>query len=226
MKCQCTVTISVFAVSFVTAQAGDQKQELRPISEADTILAVGLEKGGFVVTPPYHQVILCIWPDGFAVWSGDRLNGGAPYFEGAIDPKKVTTLLARFEKDGLFADTKPKLGFGPDSNFNTILIKSGKNQFKMESWHEVGEESGGWADAAGGLTLLGDRRRHDVLRSQPADYLYCRLVWAETRASLANLLPAASKPSTGAPVKKAGVLSWQEGAKATNSERAAPRKDK
>jgi hypothetical protein len=31
-----------------------------------------------------HAVIGCIWPDGRAVWSDDRTNGGPPYFTGLI----------------------------------------------------------------------------------------------------------------------------------------------
>ena len=79
------------------------KPAMRPISDAESVLAVyrqdwGLSSGG------EPAIIFAAWPDGFIVWSSDRLMGGPPYRSGHIDPKRVTALLSRFDKDGLFAD--------------------------------------------------------------------------------------------------------------------------
>src|SRR5437764_3969488 len=50
----------------------DEKPPLRPITEADSVLAVYHQDWGLFSrgTP---AIILAIWPDGHAVWSEDRL---------------------------------------------------------------------------------------------------------------------------------------------------------
>jgi len=137
--------------------------------------------------------------------------GGPPYRAGRVDPKRVSALLARFERDGLFADESLDRGnFGPDSQFTTVLVKSGKKQVKMCSWHELYEEGGGLVVDQGGVSPLNGRRRLDVLRKAPADYLFYRFVWSETRSRLADLIPCESTAIRGKPVMKAGKLSWQE----------------
>jgi hypothetical protein len=173
-------------------------------------MAVYVEDLGFV--PSGQQpLLLAIWPDGTAVWSTNRLEGGAPYRTGKVEPKRVTEFLKRVETDGLFADKKTRRSqFGPDSRFTTVFIKSGKNAITMQSWHELGEAGGGWAGKDGGLTLLEGKRRLDVIRESSADYLYFRLVWAETRSRLNDLLPTESKPISGRTVMKAGEFSWEE----------------
>jgi hypothetical protein len=192
-----------------SSPADEPKPAVRPISEADSILAVYRDLGSRARGGP--AVIFVAWPDGRLVWSGDRLNGGAPYRTGRVEPEKVAALLARFEKDGLFADEKLNdAHFGPDSQYTTVLIKSGKHQVKMQSWHELFEESDKHVVDHRGVTSLDGRRRLDVLRKEPGDYLFFRFVWSETRGKLTDLIPGESTPSDGKPVMEAGVLTWQE----------------
>src|SRR5262249_27490174 len=191
-------------------RAEDPKPARRPISAAESVLAVYVEDWGFA-SSGQHPLLLAIWPDGTAVWSTDRLKGGAPYRTGKIEPKRVTEFLKRVETDGLFADKKTRWShFGPDSQFTTIFLKSGKDSIKMSSWHELGEAGGGWAGRDGGLTMLDGKRRLDVIRQSSAEFLYFRFVWAETRGRLSDLLPAESQPTSGRPVMKAGEYFWEE----------------
>src|SRR6266481_4561601 len=97
-----TVLTSLFVLPSLALAADEPKETTRPITDADSVVAVYWEDWGhFASKGP--TIILLAWPDGHIIWSGDRLKGGAPYFTGDIDPKKVATLLARFDKDGLFA---------------------------------------------------------------------------------------------------------------------------
>ena len=183
---------------------------MRPISEADSVLAVYREDWG-LDSPGEPAIILVAWADGHIVWSGDRLNGGAPYRAGHVDPKKLAAILSRFDKDGLFADEKLNHAhFGPDSQFITVFIKSGKKQVKMQSWHELFEVSDNVVVDHNGAGTREGRRRLDVLSKAPADYLFFRFVWSETRAKVTDLIPGKSNASAGKPVMKAGVFSWQE----------------
>jgi hypothetical protein len=183
---------------------------MRPISDAESVLAVYREDWG-LASRGEPAIVFAAWPDGLIVWSGDRLMGGPPYRAGHLDPKRVTALLARFDKDGLFANERLNdANFGPDSQFTTLFIKFGKKQVKMCSWHELMEESAELVADHHGASVLDGRRRLDVLRRTPADYLFYRFVWSETRSRLAGLIPAESTAISGKPVMKAGKLSWQE----------------
>ena len=151
---------------------------LRSITSADTtVLAVYTE--GWTSGQP-RRLIQAIWKDGYIAWSGDRLEGGAPYYEGRIDPKRLDSLLAKLEHDGLFAEkslAKPR--FGPDSPFTTILIRFGDSQIELRSWHELYESGGKAVGATSGLSGLNGRRLFEALKEQPSDYLFFRFVWSE-----------------------------------------------
>jgi hypothetical protein len=154
--------------------AQEPKPAMRPITDAESILAVYREDWG-LYSSGGPAIIFAAWPDGFIVWSGDRRMGGPPYRAGHLDPKRVAALLWRFEKDGLFADKKLNdANFGPDSQFTTLFIKSGKKQVKMCSWHELMEDSDKLVADDHGAAILDGRRRLDVLRKAPADYLFYR----------------------------------------------------
>ncbi len=191
-------------------RADEPKPASRPISEAESVLAVYRENHGLIASEE-PAIIIAAWSDGFIVWSGDRLKGGAPYRAGRVDPKRVTALLTRLDKDGLLTDESlERPNFGPDSPFTTILVKSGKKQVEMCSWHELHEATDGLVVDHHGVSRLEGRRRLDVMRKAPADYLFYRFVWAETRSKMADLIPGESTASGGKLVMKAGKLSWQE----------------
>ena len=192
--------------------ADEPKPAVRPISEADSVLAVSYHDWTRY-SPRPTTVILAAWADGRVVWSGDRLRGGPPYKEGRVEPKKVAALLARFEADGLFADEKLNLTyFDPHAEFLTVLVKSGKKRVEMVSFHELVEEAEGGIAFHWKLPRPDAKRRLDVLRDAPRDYLFYRVVWADTRTRLADLVPAEGRPTDGNAVMKAGDLSWHESA--------------
>src|SRR5262245_57227957 len=95
----------VFALCVSAVAADDVKTTTRPITEADSVLAVYREDWGLSSSGD-PAIIFAAWIDGHVVWSNDRLKGGAPYRTGRADPRAVTALLARLDKDGLFADEK------------------------------------------------------------------------------------------------------------------------
>jgi hypothetical protein len=202
-----SLTLGVFATAI---SAEEPKVTVRPITEADSVLAVYRKDHG-LGSRGEPGLILAAWPDGHIVWSGDRLKGGAPYRAGRIDPKKVAALLERFKKEGLFSDeTLNQAHFGPDSEFHTVFIKTGKQQVQMQSWHELFEESDNLVATERGVSALEGRRRLDVLRKATPEYLYFRAVWSETRSRLSGLVPAESTATAGQAVMKASELSWHE----------------
>jgi hypothetical protein len=180
---------------------------LRPISEAESVLTVYERGGGLNLAGP--GLILAAWPDGQMIFSADR-SGDPPYRTGRVEPNAMAALADRFEQDGLFADTKLKGNLGFDARYHTILIRSGKRQVELVSWHEAGEAMGRWVDDGEALCLLDGRRRLEVLRGSKADWLFYRFVWSETRGRLCDLIPAESAPIKGMPVLRDGELYWRE----------------
>jgi hypothetical protein len=183
---------------------------VRPVSEADNVLAVLYTNNG-LLSNGVPKAILIVWPDGYAVWSKDRIEGGPPYTAGRVDLKKYAALVAEFDRDGLFNDKKlGELNYGPDAEYNSVLVKAGKKRVEMHSWHEVAEAGRNLVARESGQEPLRGRRRLAVLKTEPADYLYYRMVWAETRLKLAALLPETGTPTRGGLEKKAGETTWRE----------------
>jgi hypothetical protein len=186
------------------------KHVVRPITQADTVLTVYREDWGrFSKGTP--AIILVAWANGHVVWSRDRLRGGPPYYERNVDPSAITAVLTRFQGDGLFASAKLSRGnFGPDSEFTTILLRSGKKQLKMSSWHELFEARGAVVTSAGIMSSQYGRTRVEALAREPAEYLHFRLIWSETRRSLDQLISASGNQTSGGPSMRRSILSWQE----------------
>ena len=202
--------ISVMLVLFgPVALAVGQQGDARPITTAENVLAIYNENHG-LHSPSHARLILAIWGDGSAVWSDDRVQGGAPYRSGRIDPARLTSLLASIDRDGYFADESlAHVRFGPDSQFTTILVAAGKMRMKMQSWHELAEAGGKIVATKGGLTALNGRTRLEALSKEPSEYLHFRLAWSELRESASALIPSDSKPIDGRLFQSAGAVSWQ-----------------
>jgi hypothetical protein len=219
------IICGVIVLITVCGRADEPKQLVRPITTAKSVIAVYREDCG-LGSDGRPAIIFAAWPDGHIVWSDDRIQGGPPYHAAESDPQRFAKLIARFEKDGLFADDKlNQANFGPDSAFIAVLIKSGKRKVQMTSWHELFEADGGLVTSYGAVGS-GNGSRLDVLRKEPAAYLFYRMVWSETRTSIATMIPTAGRPTSGSPLMKAGELSWEEplpAAQPNARPRAAPR---
>ncbi len=204
-----TCALGILSLTFLTAPAASEEMAARPIEKADSVLAIYPEDWGLASRARVPAVILAVWPDGHIVWSKDHLKGGPPYFAGQIDREIVTSLILRLEQDGAFADKSfNNPNFGPDSEFTTLLVRSGKKESRMQSWHEVAEATGGAVAGSHGVSGLGGQRRFEALRKEPAEYLYYRFVWSETRGRLFDLIPNEGKRVSGKIVTAKGSVSW------------------
>ncbi len=206
-----TCALGIPLLNCLTAPAASEEMAARPIEKADSVLAIFPEDHGLGSRARVPAVILAVWPDGYIVWSKDHLKGGTPYFAGQIDREIVTSLMSRLEQDGVFADKSlNNPNFGPDSEFTTLLVRSGKKELRMQWWHEVGEANGGAVAGSHGVSGLGGQRRFEALRKEPAEYLFYRFVWSETRGRLFDLIPNEGKRVSGKIVTTKGSASWVE----------------
>jgi hypothetical protein len=88
--------------------------------------------GGIGSKRPPHAVIACIWPDGRAVWSRDRTEGGPPYFTGRVDAAKLTEFISSLETKGIFA-RKVWYSVGVDASHHDINIIDGQRRVALET---------------------------------------------------------------------------------------------
>ena len=206
-----TFVIGILSLTCLTTPAACEETASRPIEGADSVLALYPEDWGLGARARVPGLIFAIWPDGHVVWSKDRLIGGAPYFAGQIDREVVSSLMTRLEQDGVFADKSlNNPNFGPDSRFTTILVRSGKKKLRMQSWHEVNEASRETVAGSHGVSALSGQRRLEALRKEPAEYLFYRFVWSETRGRLLDLIPNEGKPASGTVVTNKQGVFWVE----------------
>jgi hypothetical protein len=78
----------------------------------------------------------------------------------------------------------------------------------MQSWHELYEEERKVVATAGGLSPLEGKSRFDVLRKEPAEYLFYRLAWDELRLGAASLIPPESNLVKGKLELRHGKAYW------------------
>jgi hypothetical protein len=172
---------------FVPASRGNEETPPAIVLEVD-----GFGKGA------EHGVIVAVWPDGVIVWSGDQEKGGPPYRTGAVDAAKLRDFLARLEKDGVFKkDADFLVHLGPDSDFHSILLRSGKKSVALRSWHELFEANPKLVVTSHGVTSLDGQKRDDLLRADKKEYQEFRKLWGEIRSFTKELIPKEGKPYKG-----------------------------
>ncbi len=191
-------------------------QDTKSITDAKSVIAIYTNDWGLGASNG-PQLVVSIWGDGSIVWSNDIVNGGPPYFTAQLKPKDVSNTFKKLVDIGAFEVPRLKqANFGPDSQFTTLLIRSGGKELKMNSWHELYESSGKVVAADHGLTGLDGKKLLPVLAEQPADYLHYRMTWLELRFAAANLIPKSGAETTGVPTILRGKLSWQSKRDRTN----------
>ena len=72
-------------------------------------------------------VVVCIWPDGRAVWSRDHIQGGPPYFTGHIARKSLAIFFHALDAKGIFAH-RYRYGGGSDAPEHDINIIDGRRR--------------------------------------------------------------------------------------------------
>jgi hypothetical protein len=121
-------------------------------------------------------------------------------------------LLRRFKKDRLFDSySLNDPNFGPGSQFLSVFIKSGDDEIKMMSWHELIDARDDRVATGSGVKFLKDGGRWSELHMESDEqHVFFRLIWAETRTKLTDLIPEKSSPTFGRPYVKDGLLYWRE----------------
>jgi hypothetical protein len=181
----------------------------RPITQADTVLAVWYEDVGRCWHIP--KLILAAWPDGHVVWSRNRVEGGPPYYMSDVEPQTIAAALTRFKEDGIFACRNLRRSRGPsaDSPSQVLLLRFGLYRLKMETVHEL---------YAGAPMVTLDQTPAILTRGTPvealeresASALHFRLIWCELRRSLDDLIPASGELIDGELVMEGDRRFWRE----------------
>ena len=103
MKRSCLILFLLALIFFVRVADGLDSSIRIPFehgSEVPPVIAVYVS-GGYP-NSVNDELIACIWPDGHAVWSGNRFQYGPPYFAGEVDPKAVKRFIAVLHNKRLF----------------------------------------------------------------------------------------------------------------------------
>jgi hypothetical protein len=207
--CISSLICIAFVATALTPTEAPKDHPGRPISTADTVLAIYVRHDGRRA-PKSPGLVMAVWPDGTAIWSDDRTVGGPPYRSGHVDPKRVAAALKRIGADGYFDDESlGQLYVGPDAGSTILLAKAGKKKVDMQSWHELYEGNGAVAREGGLGTAEGSRLA--ALKAESAKYLYYRMAWSELRGQMTALIPNESRPVEGRLVFSAGEAYWQPG---------------
>lgn len=207
----CLVGFLVTACA-LQALAAEPTETTRPITDADSILAVYTEGHGLSTNGRApHRLVFAAWPDGIAIWSEDQTQGGPPYRTATLHPARLQKALTSINRNGFFNDPalrQPK--FGPDAQTTVLYARTKRDELKMQSWHELYEADGKVVATEAGLTPLAGRSRPDILRGATPEYLYYRVVWSDIRRLASALIPVESQPTKGHLDMREGKAVWIE----------------
>jgi hypothetical protein len=192
---------TLFALSIVLMLVSCTTRQLlaEPVTKATPSIAVAIKGGAITADWKSHPGILMIaWPDGRIVWSVDQKKGGPPFLEASVNPSTIQATLARFEKAGVFQEDRFRHSwFGPDSTFHSIWLCHEGNHTRVETWHELSERNPNSVVVNGGITLLGGRKRADVIASDTKEFQEFRKLWSDLRSELMDLTPKKGIPLGG-----------------------------
>jgi hypothetical protein len=156
MQSRSALLCLVFVALALSAFAAESAEKTRPITDADSILAVYTQGFGLSTNGrASNRLVFAAWPDGRVIWSEDQTQGGPPYRTATIHPARLEKALATINRDGFFGDqalTQPK--FGPDAQTTVIYARTKRGELKMQSWHELYEADGKVVATDAGLTPL------------------------------------------------------------------------
>lgn len=196
-----TLGLLLLCLFAATAHGEGRGERERSVTDAVAVFAIYTRASALAVEhPAENRLIFAAWPHGRIVFSENAKRGGAPYRIGRVDPKRIEATLASAKRSGLFENklfAEPQ--FGPDAQTTVIEVKTGDNEVKLESWHEL-YESGSTANVVAtdkGLGSLGDKTRLAALGEASREYLLYRLAWTELRLAAAELVPIESQPTNG-----------------------------
>lgn len=150
-------------------------------------------------SPQTRPSLVCaVWRDGRALWSGDRVTGGAPYLRGRIARPEAERLFGTLRQSVAAQGRLGRLDhLGPDSRFTVIDIHVDGTRTRMRSWHELAELSSRVVGTARGIELLQGREREDVLARQPQEYRQFRAEWSGIREAVHRAIPREGRPYSG-----------------------------
>jgi len=184
--------LAVAVACSATDSGRNASQVLRPITDGRDVFAVYTEDWGF--TPGRDPaLVVALWPDGYVVWSADRIRGGKPYHAARISPDTLSKFVARIQCEGRFRDETLVRSWAPwESELTTVRLSHSEHAITLRSAHELDPNH---ATAPGKL-----RRQYEEFRS----------LWDEIRSWGDGFIPSTGSLVDGELVMKSGAAAWKE----------------
>jgi hypothetical protein len=163
-------------------------------AEAPPVISVRLHASRPGAAGKNPGLLFAAWNDGRVVWSSDRAKGGDPLLTAKVEPEKIAALLQHASAMKELTDPKFQRGYvGPDASYLTITLRLDGEVAELLSWHELYEENPNIVSLPG-LTPLDGRKREDVLKTAPQDFLRFREIWQDLRTEISKLTPKEGEP--------------------------------
>ena len=154
------------------------QSEVRTISKDDRVLAIYYDTPK-KVSP---DLIVAIWADGKAIWSRNRILGGAPYFSSTIPPKQVESVFSAISRNGYQDSPNLKVQRGFTSGQTShLFIGAEGDTTEIVSCHDIYESGGDTFSSLNGLVPIKGESRVGLLQKESVENLHFRVCWLELK---------------------------------------------
>jgi hypothetical protein len=138
------------------------------------------------------RIGVAVWDDGRVVWSGDLLDGGAPYRQAFVSADAVRTTREELMRA---LGAMPRRDYVvPDAASAQFTVRLDEHYLEASSSHELFESNPGLVAVDGGIESLEGRSRADVLRKASPEWRAFRDEWVSARGALERMVPAEGDP--------------------------------
>lgn len=145
------------------------------------------------------RVVLLIWKDGTAIWSEDRVKGGAPYSLGYVDPAKIQGFTRTLEEKSYLNQEALNryIWIAPHESYTLLGARGSKDELlQILSRHEIAETTHPEIVVTSEATVpreMGKAKEQVIAEKDSgnysSEYLYMRGVWNEVKPSAMDLIP-------------------------------------
>lgn len=145
-----------------------------------------------------QNVIFRLYSDGTAIYSGDDLKTGPPYYTIKVPKDQIAVFFDEMKKHKIFSGKTQLAHSGPSAASVRIYLNDDGQTLWYCSWHEQYADDPNLIVTEDGVFPLEGRNRTEIIESQGEDYKLFLYKWKLIRDSVKKLIENSTRENWSA----------------------------